>query len=246
MTEDISFIKHKSVESLFFTIQEASRRDSYFENDLRFLDMEDKVSIKIDLKFPLPSFANHDVKSDAENSIALFESLGNLPIDLSIDERFWTSLCHLYYPDYVFNRWIKEKNNVEVIKERFFTIAFGSDRALARNAISRLWFGAYLTVNTNNEDYKYFFEEFEDKFVFTKTLFSYQDIQSGLLERSLGRNKKITLSILHFFEKNKDKLNKEVILDFLKKVCLLNQHIQLQSLDAKDIHELYKKYIMIN
>ena len=245
MREDITLFKENSVNSLFFSCQDMNRRDAYFNNDLRFIESEDKITIGIDINSKLPSLEDFDSKSDAKNAVAIYESLGDLVIDFSIDKRLWTSMCHIYYPDYVFNRWIKDKEGQDLIKQRYFTLAFGSDRSLARNAISRLWFGAFLTVNKNEKELEYYFEGIKDKFLYTKTLFSYGDIQTGLLERSLGRNKKIALSVLYYFEKNKKSLNKERILDSLKKVCLLNQHIKLHSIEAEDIDALYKKYLPI-
>jgi len=245
MREEIILFKYNSVDSLFVSCQDMNRRDAYFSNDLRFADSEEKVTISVEINSSLPSLNDFDNKSDAKNAVAIYESFGDIGLDFSIDERLWASMCHIYYPDYVFNRWIKDKEGQDLIRSRYFTLAFGSDRALARNAISRLWFGAFLTVNKNEKELEYFFEGIKDKFLYTKTLFSYGDIQTGLLERSLGRNKKIALSVLYYFEKNKKNLNKERILDSLKKVCLLNQHIKLHSIEAEDIDALYKKYLPI-
>ena len=74
-----------------------------------------------------------------------------------------------------------------------------ADRKLLRNSISRLWWGVHATVC-----------EEEDKYRFTKILFSNQDIFLQILERSYSKSPSVLKALLEYIDimKNKNTLTR--------------------------------------
>ena len=235
--------KEEYVRQLFIEVQSPNRQKDYTENNLSFLEQNQSIDWNINVNGEMPILDKSD-KSDGENAEKLYKYLGDLPLDFVKDLRLWTSLTHLHFNDYTFGRWI-EGSSKNPIKERYFTLAFGNDRSLVRNAIARLWLGAFLTVKNNNDDFSYYFKKFDDDFIYTKTLFSLQEIQMQLLEHSYGRNKKLLLSVLHYFKQNEKKLNRNIVRDFTKKLCIVIQHTKLFTMKPEDIFKYYKTYLPI-
>ena len=66
-----------------------------------------------------------------------------------------------------------------------------------------------------------------------------------LLEHSYGRNKKLLLSVLHYFKQNEKKLNRNIVRDFTKKLCIVIQHTKLFTMKPEDIYKYYKTYLPI-
>lgn len=92
---------------------------------------------------------------DVENAIIVFDALKNLtPFDAR-DERLWTYLCHTHCISYVRERWHipqDDEKAVKFIRTHFFA---SNNRAIERdNAISRLWWLAYLCSRVQSMELK--------------------------------------------------------------------------------------------
>ena len=96
-----------------------------------------------------------------------------------------------------------QKKAITYILEHWF--AGGNDRSMRRHSIARLWWAANLTVAPWENEPEYFGSlENEDRFVYTRALFSYQDIYQQTLERGLGRSNHILIAILEYLRQNPD------------------------------------------
>ncbi len=137
---------------------------------------------------------NPDVSSDVDNAIKLYEFLHNLDKTQASDKRLWIYLSHVTFRDYTMNRWSLKTSQEELnvssdeikrkainfIGERWFLS--GNARSLRRHSIARLWWAAYLTVAPWEKDPDYFGKlENTDKYLYTKVLFSTQDIVQQIL-----------------------------------------------------------------
>lgn len=129
---------------------------------------------KQDLYMPVSSRDN----KDGLNAEIIHKSLKHLTSAQAADERIWTFLAHEIYPEYVSARWIKKDKEITVGGlERYFAY---NNKTLSKNAIARLWWGAYLTYD----------ETREDPYELTRLFFKSQDLTVGLLERNMGNNQK--------------------------------------------------------
>lgn len=183
------------------------------------------------IKIDFPELLNEQ-SSDAENAKRIYEALKNLSIINATDKRLWAYLTHVQYYEYLKNRWKivsreegDTKNNKDTIKDRYF-LAGESSRALCRNAIARLWWGAHLTYDAENEN----------PYEFTEMLFSNQNIQASLLERNFGRNKNL-LKILLSYLKERTEVCKSDNIKILGK--LINNLGGIRVLDTLDKNYIY-------
>lgn len=108
--------------------------------------------------------------------------------------------------------------------------------ARSRNALSRLWWTAHLTVNhdTDNEDLKW---------ALTKTIFSTQDIQVSLLERKLGLYENIRTPFLEFYQDNKEIVNSKKIQKIIRELNNYGGVISLTELTNDDVKTLIQSFI---
>lgn len=128
-----------------------------------------------------------NVKSDGQNSIHLHKAMTGIRPSEAADKRLWVSLTHDRFREYTYLRWVKNRTITEgTIRKRFHFEGNGMETRM-RNAISRLWWAAEMTYDSDNS---------EDHYHLTRTLWSNQDLFAGLTERSLGIYPAIMRSIL--------------------------------------------------
>ena len=93
--------------------------------------------------------------NDAKNAFLLYNAFTNLTPYLAVDERIWAALCHQNAKEFVSKRWLKnvkdKDEKIAKIKAHFFA---RGNRAIERNnALSCLWWWAYLVDRTNPADH---------------------------------------------------------------------------------------------
>jgi hypothetical protein len=133
-------------------------------------------------------------KSDFENAKLLYEILNLTPLEAN-DERIWIRLTHDQCRKYVIERWFKNgKKSKDVIIDRYF---FGgrAQSTRVRNAISRLWWIAHLTIQPQ-------FNDEENRWKFTKAVCDYQEIIVSLFERRLVTYENVRFGFLEFYMEN--------------------------------------------
>jgi Family of unknown function (DUF6339) len=141
-----------------------------------------------------------DLAEDKQDALAtqrVFQWLSQLTPVQAADERLWVLLTHRYFASYVHKRWggrLQDADKPEelVLRRWFFR---GSGLAtFVQNALSRLWWFGHLTYDNRREN----------PFELTDVLLSLQDIQTGFLERSLGRCRPLLRAVLEAILKHED------------------------------------------
>lgn len=125
-------------------------------------------------------FSQLEVKAgganDAKNAFLIYNAFENLNPYLAIDERMWVALTHQHAKDFVTQRWLKKglskKKKISAIKDHFF--ARGNRAIERKNALSSLWWWAYLVARTNPDNHAAAIE------LFCK----YTDLRANVLERN--------------------------------------------------------------
>lgn len=162
---------------------------------------QDKFEVSDDSKdvYPLQNvrrtYVNLDSeKSDFENAVALYESFESLPPFIASEEPLWAYLTHVEYFDYVKKRWGLESNPSSdlILKRFFYTTSTAMD-----NAISRLWWGAYLTKD----------ESLDDHYKYTRILLGdgNSDLLQNLSKSKLFRYPEAVKGIMKFFSEYEDR-----------------------------------------
>jgi hypothetical protein len=134
------------------------------------------------------------VKSDFENAKLIYNLLPITPLEAN-DERIWIRLAHDHCRKYVIDRWFKNgEKSKKVIEDRYF---FGgrAQNTRVRNAISRLWWIAHLTIQPQ-------FDDELNKWKYTKAVCDYQEIIVSLFERKLATYANVRFGFLEFYLEN--------------------------------------------
>jgi hypothetical protein len=172
---------------------------------------------------------------DFDNAKIIYTAFSNLTPTEANDERLWVTLTHHYFHKYCVTRWMNQESKKDSVIDRFFYEG-NSLVARSRNAISRLWWTAYLTINkdTDNEDLKW---------ALTKTIFSSQDIQVSLLERKLGLYENIRTPFLEFYQENKEVINSKKIQQIIRELNNYGGVISLTELTSDEVKNLIQSFI---
>ena len=121
-----------------------------------------------------------DKKFDAKSGIIIYEAFKNLTPIAASNKLLWATLTHKEFKKYTIKRWPLKKDEKDrgLINSHFF---FDKDdrRAYRRNAISRLWWGTFLTVSPWEKDTNLSFLKSDDEYKFTKIMLGSQ--QLGLI-----------------------------------------------------------------
>ena len=94
-------------------------------------------------------------EADLKNSLIVWEVFGKLPPALACENRIWTRLAHVECIDYARARWldgVPEEKQGDSIRKHFFADTLTKYRD--DNAISRLWWNAYIANLIYPLDYK--------------------------------------------------------------------------------------------
>ncbi|MFS0667988.1 DUF6339 family protein [Peribacillus frigoritolerans] len=181
-----------------------------------------------------------DPVHDFDNAVALHSSLSLTRIQAT-DERLWGYLSLVYYWDYTSKRWsvgfdsASESSQRTTILSRYvLKLDSKSDRPFLRNALSRLWWVAEMTVD----------ETRKDKYELTKIILSNTDIYQQVMERSFSRNEEVIRGILELFSELGEEvyLNKRFYRIILKEVNAIGGVVLLDFLTKDDL----KKYVRQN
>ena len=201
------------------------------------LDSHQMLNTTIDLsKKVIELMPGGSPKDDAENAIRIYEYLGRLTRTQASDQRLWTTLCHSSFWQYCQNRWPNAHTQNYIIEHWFATTGAGLG-ALRRNAISRLWWAAHLTLAPWEYDSGLNIFKSPDRTKYTRILLSQQQIFQDVLERKFGSDPRLRICLLDALDKhlsavsNKD----DLIKDIAKK---LNLSLKNKQLDTLEIGEM--------
>lgn len=125
----------------------------FFEGENPFLEYKSQIE---DFKFDMEPCDSHDQsKQDVENIIRMYSSMKNLSDTQATDERLWAGLSHGDFWEYIQRRWnsASKKDTPVGIKSRYFlNLQYSIKRALAVNALSRMWWAGRLTYDPKRKD----------------------------------------------------------------------------------------------
>lgn len=125
---------------------------------------------------------------DFENSKLIHNVFNSevIPLRYLTDERFWTYLTHTYFWNYMHKRWYPTTES-RILEKYIFN---GTGSGFSRHALVRLWWIAECSFDKNSDD----------PYVLTKLAFEITDPFNQILERKIGRSRKIFKSVLKAFK----------------------------------------------
>lgn len=177
-------------------------------------------------------------ESDAANAIALYQRLRMLTPVQASDERLWSCLAHTTYWRYACARWQGGlAESFDSVETRWFFKGSSMER-LARNAIARLWWGAYATILPDEAD----------PYRLTRVLFSNTDIQFHYMERLFGKNRTVLHTALDYTERNLPRIRPRKSVgawanETGKLINRVGGVLQLDALSAPEVGEILENYL---
>ena len=165
---------------------------------------------------------------DAENAIELHRYLKNLSPRVACGPYLWVSLGFIYHQDYLLSRWpLKQDEPRAKINDRYF-LKIGR-YGYFRNAVSRLWWTAYMTYDENQDP--------DRAYDLTKLAFEYQEYQFQFMLRKYGSSGDVCRRILRHFNYKKEEYEqratpKNSYINFIKHTGkMLNLYSSVYLLD---------------
>lgn len=198
------------------------------------------TTISIPEQPPVLTVGNQRTANDADNAIKVYEYLGPLTRTQAADTRLWVTLTHTTFWHYCQKRWPVGEQSTNFVREHWFERPGGGLGALRRNAISRLWWAAHLTLAPWESDSELDIFQNSDRAVYTRILLSQQQNFQDVLERSYGSNLRLRICLLEALRvyqpqvTNRDGLIREVS----RKLNLVIKHRQLDAMDVGELKEI--------
>lgn len=226
------------VDKLYTNIGSGESIMDYFDETMEILP-ENTFDSKVTVPEVIPELKTD---ADTESAIALYEYLGDLDRTQASDPRFWTYLAHVTFRNYAMNRYeinedMLRKDVINSIIDHWFVNQ--NDRSLRRHSISRLWWAVKLTISPWEKDTENFGHlENADPYLYTRLLFSNQDIYQQILERSLGKSQKILIAFLEFLNQNPEFTNRSNYRDLVKELNLI---LGFKKITIHSYNELYEE-----
>ncbi len=177
---------------------------------------------------------------DAENAFIVFKAMKGMTPYLARDERIWAYLTHTCCLDFTRKRWLRAEQDEEklsrLIRSHFFA-RIGGDRAFERNnALSSLWWWAYISSHYEKAP----LHETLDAFL------KYTDLRSSIVERpTTSRSKKVFSALMdsvfkRLYEEPKPEFfvrrgNTGIYREWLKSI---NRYGGIRLFDAREANDL--------
>jgi hypothetical protein len=116
------------------------------------------------------------VDAEVNNALLVWKALGHVPASLATEDRIWTRLCHVEGLAYSKARWLDLSKADEELAKQVRDHFFGKTLTRYRddNAISRLWWNAYIAWLAMPDNHE----------LALKTICEKADIRSNLVERT--------------------------------------------------------------
>jgi Family of unknown function (DUF6339) len=187
------------IDKLYRDVKATDNVDNYYQESFPYEERFPKGTSNL---FLPGDFSLDASKSDIENSILLYEQL-NLSETQAADPRLWTYLSHVTFWKYMRKRWALESvrkgdNPIGRVIDRYLLVNPRLE-SLTRNGISRLWWYAHLTKDSNRSD----------NYELTRILLSRAEVAVGILERTIGVNQNMRTALLEFLQEHNEILSNE-------------------------------------
>lgn len=145
--EKLKYLSQITIDNLYANVEDNLER--YVAGDFKDIAQQGGWDIELSLEVDLAPLKNLVMEKNAAaeiaNTLLVWNTLHELLPSLACEDRIWTRLTHLECLEYSRYRWLSgqpEEKQTDVIKTHFF--ANTQTRYRDDNAISRLWWNAYI------------------------------------------------------------------------------------------------------
>lgn len=159
---------------------------------------------------------------------ALHVWLGPLTPVAGSDHRLWSYLSTVTFRDYMELRWpMKDPPSIRFLER--WVVGKPTRSTLARNGISRLWWGAHLTHDPRLERPRS--RGSADPYAYTSELFRKEDRFVGIVEREVGSVPNVVFPLLDHLPAD---ATEGYVRSLLKEITLVGGYADLASFTAQE------------
>lgn len=189
--ERLKYLSNATLEALRDSVDANAER--YRAGDFSDLMRDGEWSIELQLEVDLSPLAELDPSNTPEaevnNSRLVWQALHGLPPSLAYEEGIWVRLTHAECLEFSRNRWLTEGSDdlelVKAVQRHFFADTL--TRRRDDNAVSRLWWNAYIANKVAPDD----------NLDALQIMLMKADMRANIIERSLtGSRPSLTAGIL--------------------------------------------------
>lgn len=231
--DNLKYLSEATINDLHINISKNLERykNGDFDDYVEAGGWDINLSLKVDFS-PLENLdAGGGADSEVRNSLLVWNSLHGMSSSLACEDRIWTRLTHVECLEYARDRWLKNVSDDNLIKS-IDTHFFANTQTKYRddNAISRLWWNAYIAKMACPSDQKNALE------YILKTA----DIRSNYIERPKTVSRPvIAAAIIRIMMKDGWLVSKEIhYREFMKELNLYGGGILFEIMGADEIDSL--------
>ncbi len=175
----LKYLSNSSLEALRASITDNLER--YQSGSFAEIAENGEWEIELNVDVELAPLATLDAAkgpiSEISNSKKVWTALGAMTPALAYEESIWVRLTHVECLDFSRNRWLQGATTAEEVEKMVRLHFFAATLSARRddNAISRLWWNAYIANQISPDDFS----------VSLNILLKSADIRSNVVERSL-------------------------------------------------------------
>lgn len=163
----------------------------YLGDSFNFDDSQVKRLVKVIHPESLADYMTEHADKDFECAVALYEAYSSISPVFAQEERLWTYLSHVDLFPYLKKRWPIPEDEAKQIPH--IAAHWFRSTAIIRTSLMGLWWAVYSTID----------EEREDKYEFTRVLFSNYSFRTTFFgSTQLFWYREATKGILHFLVDN--------------------------------------------
>lgn len=157
MKQKLKCLSERTVSDLYNNIQENIERykTGSFEDLATMYGWSVELQLAVDLE-PLKYLEGKiGAEYEIKNALLVWQALSNLPPSMACENRIWTRLTHLEGLAFSRERWLKnlkEEHIVKSVRDHFF--ADTRTKWRDDNALSRLWWIAFIAAQVRSVDQK--------------------------------------------------------------------------------------------
>ncbi len=190
-------------------------------------------------------------KYDAYNANIIYEAFQNMSPNLAYDERIWVAATHTFGLEFTRKRWLiaggPKETNIKAIKRHFFARVEGTRGIHRNNAISSLWWWAYVIARSGKDG---FIRRLE-------TFLTYTDLRAQIMERPVSSRTPLVFDAIidcvirkieaepntKFFTRQRVSGVIPPYRQWMMQINLLGGHLLYNSLTVEDLSQHFDRFM---
>jgi hypothetical protein len=173
---------------------------------------------------------------DVENAIKVYDYVGSLSRAAATDPRFWSYLSLVTFAEYTNARWPLTNKNWSSRARSRWMVAKSRRGELVRNSISRLWWAAHLTVDSQLA--RPLSKQSGDPFAYLRVLLRKEDVLLGVIDRDTAMVPELLFAVLEHISQGSTLAREKYVRELMKEVVLAAGYSEFAGMSNNEIYTI--------